>query len=58
MSWGIGIYVYTDDSGVKQSGYGYPWKGMNPNDYTPDPECCSEKEIEAWKKAKEEYVKE
>lgn len=34
----------------KQHGYGF-FPGGDPRDFTPDPECCSKKEIEAWKEA-------
>lgn len=47
-SWGIGIYNYKDENGETQRGYGL-FRPENPNDFTPDYECCTEEEIQAWK---------
>ena len=50
--WGIGMYTYIDDEGNTECGYGYPWKGMNPDDFTPDPECVTKQEEFNWKLSK------
>lgn len=55
MSWGIGSYTYTDENGAEQIGYGFPWNGMNPNNFQPDPESCYPKEIENWERDKKEW---
>jgi hypothetical protein len=39
---------------VKQGHYGYPCV-TNPNDFEPDPECCSPAEIEAHRLAKKHW---
>lgn len=52
VSWGIGAYVYKNEIGEEEVGYGY-FHG-NPHDFTPDPELCSAEEIAAWEKAKED----
>ena len=49
--WGIGVYVYDEETG--ESLYGFPPDGMNPELFTPDPECCSPQEIAAWEEALE-----
>lgn len=52
--WGIGVYTHCHDSECGCGGeaiYGFPPKRMNPHDFSPDPECCSDHEIEAWKEA-------
>ncbi len=54
MNWGIGSYWYIDENGEEQIGYGYPWNGMNPNHFTPDPEMSYPNEIENWETAKKE----
>jgi len=54
--WGIGGYMYIDENGKKQSGYGY-YKPQNPNDFYPDYECCTKEEIAAHKAACEEWNK-
>lgn len=52
--WGIGVYNYRyeDENGQEQVesiyGMGQP---ANPHDFSPDYECCSPKEIEAWEEA-------
>ena len=46
-SWGIGVYTIDNDMT-----YGYPPRDMNPHDFSPDYECCTEKEIKAWETAK------
>jgi hypothetical protein len=51
--WGIGSYSTGGDGNC--DGYGIPWHGMNPNNFFPDYECCTEEEIAAHKKAKEEW---
>lgn len=51
--WGIGSYTCTEYGLV----YGYSPRNINPHDFIPDYECCTEKEIEAWTKAKEEWNK-
>ena len=53
-SWGIGQYFYIDDNGKEETGYGYPWDGLSPADFFPDPECCSKEELENHAKAVEE----
>jgi len=35
---------------MKQMGYGF-FTGGDPREFTPDLECCTEKEIQAWKEA-------
>ena len=52
--WGIGSYMYIDENGREQSGYGFA-RPENPNDFFPDYECCSEKEIAAHQSACEEW---
>jgi hypothetical protein len=52
--WGIGSYVYIDEEGEEQFGYGF-FRPENPHDFSPDPQCCREEEIEAHKKACEEW---
>jgi len=54
--WGIGTYYHCHDDEcfcVGQSVYGFPPNSMNPEDFTPDPECCSQKEIASWEEARE-----
>lgn len=53
-SWGLGAYTLRED-GQEINLYGYPPKGMNPNDYCPDWECCTKEEIEAWEHAKKNW---
>lgn len=55
-SWGIGAYTLIED-GKELLMYGYPPKDMNPNDYSPDLECCTLKELWAWQEAKENWSK-
>lgn len=51
--WGIGTYKlpeeYHAEFGTHM--YGFPPRVMNPHDFRPDAECCTEKEIAAWKEA-------
>lgn len=54
--WGIGTYRYLDGKGEEQVEYGY-YNGENPNNFFPDLECCTEKEIAAHKAACEEWNK-
>ena len=35
----------------QDSGYGYGYRGIDPNKYHPDYECCSPEEIQRWKEA-------
>lgn len=37
----------------QDSGYGYGYRGIDPNKYHPDYECCSPEEIQRWKDARE-----
>lgn len=53
--WGIGTYTYKNEDGKDDTGYGFPWSGMNPNDFYPDSECCSDEEIASWEKAKQDW---
>lgn len=46
-SWGIGTYKYKNEEGQDDYGYGL-YRPENPNDFTPDMECCSPEEIKAW----------
>lgn len=53
--YGIGTYTYIDsNTGEKETGYGL-WNPKNPNDFYPDYECCTEEEIERWKKDCKEW---
>lgn len=53
--WGIGIYEYWDEDGVVDLCYGIGYPTDNPFSFIPDYESCTEKEIETWKKACEEF---
>ena len=35
----------------QESGYGYGYRNLDPNQYHPDYECCSPDEIQRWKDA-------
>ena len=45
--WGIGLYEYDDGETM----YGFPPENLNPTKYCPDYECCTDKEIDAWREA-------
>ncbi len=49
--WGIGVY----DTGDEEFGliYGFPPKNLDPHDFSPDYESCSEEEIASWELAKQ-----
>lgn len=51
-SWGIGVY----ETGIEEVGsiYGFPPRDLDPHDFCPDYECCSDEEIADWEKAKRE----
>lgn len=47
--WGIGTYRYPrDEDWGQEFGYGFPWNGMDPEDFTPDEEGCTSQEIALW----------
>lgn len=50
--WGIGVYK----TGIKdyEEIYGFAPKNLDPHDFCPDYECCSEDEIKAWEIATRE----
>ena len=50
--WGVGMA-----NSEWRVTYGFP-VSPNPNDFTPDAECCSEGEITAWKEACETWNRE
>jgi len=50
--WGIGTYNFVWEDGEEESIYGFPTQNTDPHDFSPDEECCTEKEIENWKLAK------
>ena len=48
--WGIGTYYHCHKRRCfcgGQAVYGFPPKQMNPEDFTPDPESCTEQELVA-----------
>lgn len=53
-SWGIGVYKTMYGKDVMEL-YGFPPKDMNPNDFSPDWECCTKEELEAWEEAKKNW---
>lgn len=55
-SWGIGVYTIRE-AGQEMLIYGFPPKDMDPHDFSPDWECCTANELEAWKHAKEHWSK-
>ena len=57
LPWGIGTYKFLNEEGQPDIGYGFPWPGMNPHDFTPEEDQCTAKEIQCWKDAKEEWSK-
>lgn len=53
-SWGIGGYYHCHDESCECGGYGvygFPPREMNPENFTPDEESCTEKEIASWEEA-------
>jgi hypothetical protein len=50
--WGIGTYMWLDEHGSMDASYGFPDPSMNPHDFSPDRECCTEAEVAAWEAAK------
>ncbi len=54
--WGLGGYKLTDEEGNEFYGYGF-YRPENPNDFFPDSESCTEKEIEAHRLACENWNK-
>ncbi len=55
LGWGFGTYNHKDETGKEDVGYGFPRRGMNPNDFHPDRECCTAEEIEKWERDKREF---
>ena len=51
-SWGMGVNM--TEKGDADN-YGFPTTS-NPHEFFPDYECCTEKEIAAWEKAKEDWT--
>lgn len=52
--WGIGGYYHCHDEACfcgGQAVYGFPPRGMNPEDFTPDEESCTPHEIASWEEA-------
>ncbi len=56
-AWGLGIYKTNDPESEFSDLYGFPPTNMNPFDYIPDREACTEKEIAAWEQAKLNWMK-
>jgi len=47
-SWGIGCYNDPDYGVI----YGFPYDGLDPDDFMPDFDSCTKREIANWQKAK------